>query len=121
MRKSSMLIIGITVLLGVYSAICSYNVFGQNLLYFNSRWGYIFAVTYRWAYILFIIMFLVSIVVLRKKKIDKNIEVDGNGIGSKASKDMLENKCPKCGETVASGYKFCSKCGNEIKMVNMSQ
>ncbi len=68
MRKSSMLIIGITVLLGVYSAICTYNVFGQNLLYVNSRWGYIFAITYRWSYILFITMFLVSIVVLRKEK-----------------------------------------------------
>tara|TARA_Y100001933_G_C18877795_1_gene512701 strand:- start:137 stop:487 length:351 start_codon:yes stop_codon:yes gene_type:complete len=116
-----MLIIGITVLLGVYSAICTYNVFGENLLYVNSEWGYIFAVTYRWSYILFIVMLLATIMVLHRNKTDRSCKVNDHGITSKIPKNTLENKCPKCGETVASGYRFCSKCGNEIKVVNISQ
>lgn len=49
-----------------------------------------------------------------KEPIGKS-EANDHGTTSKIPKNTLENKCPKCGETVVSGYRFCSKCGYEME------
>ena len=34
--------------------------------------------------------------------------------GNDIQHNMVESKCPSCGETLVPGKKFCTKCGNKI-------
>ncbi len=64
----------LTVLCGVFAGWALYMVWGDKLLYNNSRFGYLASSCYEWAIALFVLLLLVDmmlIVINKKKKVGK--------------------------------------------------
>ncbi|MBS7528308.1 zinc ribbon domain-containing protein [Fusibacter paucivorans] len=126
MKKATRLTMAMTVILLIYSCIATYVVFGNHLFYFNSKWGYLFAVTYRWGYILLLLFGVITFVQIQNRRkqipVKKDKKVAVNQKKSKRSKSVSESSkaernhakfCSKCGALRENEQKFCEKCGSE--------
>ncbi len=60
---------------GAYTAFAMYSIWGDKLLYYNSKTGYILSVSYKWTLLLFLIFIaadiLLTLLLLKKKKDSK--------------------------------------------------
>ncbi|WP_124068384.1 zinc ribbon domain-containing protein [Clostridium sp. E02] len=132
MKKIRIMLEVFTLLAISYSIVAFYNVSGDKLLYLNSQVGHWFAISYKWAIVITVILIfsnaLLFIFATSKKKKEKKKTIENQqpkeANNSTVTEVLEENAgqtesmkqfCSKCGSFKKQEDKFCAKCGTKFK------